>query len=169
MRVKGIALGAGLAALLLVLALSPALASARPHRVKTKLHFQTFGIINPDGSHDWLYFGSISPFLAPFPCVLGRKVQFYRGVPNAPDELIGTRRTNIFSGIALLVQPDADLTNIAGNYYANMHKVKKKTRKGRVICTGDRSRTITVVTPQLHPVSNGSAKGLRAGARALSP
>ena len=149
-------------ALLLLATVSPSAASARAHLVRTRLAFDTFGIINSDGSVDWTYIGAegIPRKLA---CWGHRKTRFYREVPDAPDTLVGSKRSN-FLGIAVLADHEPDLATLPGNYYAKERPVVRRTPHGRVRCSGARSNTVTVSAP--HFLSSSAATER---VRALSP
>jgi hypothetical protein len=160
-RVKRSALG--VAALLLVLllsALAPAGASARVHRAKTRLLFDTFGIIYSDGSLDWAYVGVVES--RSLRCWGGRRVSFYRKGLNS-DTLIGSTRSD-FIGEAVLIEPTPDLSSQPGKYYAKVRLKRRRTRHGRLRCSGDRSNTVTVSAPQFL-----SPKTARARVGALDP
>jgi hypothetical protein len=141
MKSKGIAIGSAVAVLLLILALAPTAAMA--HQFKTTLHLYTWGTIHRSGSYDWTYEGFID---GPKKCWGHRNVRFYREVPNAPDSLLGSKRSNN-NGDARLIQRQPDLSKIAGNYYAKVRPSKSQAHGKTIRCTGDRSKTVTITKP----------------------
>jgi hypothetical protein len=169
MRTKGFALGSGVAVLLFMLALSPGVASAGSHRIRTKLGIDAEGIIYPDGGIDWLFGGFVNQKPFGFTCIGHRKVRIFRDEPNAPDTLIASGQSDGIFGLALIYWRHPDLSKVPGDYYAKTRRVKVHTRRhGTIRCSGARSSTLTISAPQLHPVGSRDAAAAtitRRGAR----
>ena len=80
-------------------------------------------------------------------------MRVYRVVPDGPDTLVGSRRSDRF-GLALVRLRNPDLATIPGRYYAVVDKSRGKFRGQRFKCGGDRSPTVTVNEP-----SSGGSPG----------
>ena len=165
MRFRGVALGVGIAAMLL-LALFPAAASAR--HTNTKLGIDAIGVIYPDGNYDWLFAGFVAQRPFGFGCVGHRDVRIFRDVPNAPDTLIGSDRSDFLGG-AFITWHHPDLASVPGDYYAKVRHEKKRNKHGTLRCSGAQSKMLTINAPQLHPVATRSAGIALAQAHAPSP
>jgi hypothetical protein len=134
---------------LALIALTPAAADAK--RVKARVVFNPFGLVEPSGQFTYFFGGAVvsktQKFNWSWKCDKGRKVRLFRDEPAGDDTLVGSDRSNFLG--EFLAARVTDLDAIPGDYYVKVRKKKARTKSRKLLCEGDRSRTVTVRSPEI--------------------
>jgi len=154
-------------AVVVLLSLVPGTASAHPAR--SKLRIDAVGIVYSDGSYEYDFVGLVGVNnRRAIPCMKGRRVKFYRDVPDGTDHSIGSDRTNAY-GLAILTLRNPNMHTLPGRYYAVVGAPHKRTRSGRLSCGADRSNELDLKAPSFYQAKAGStpaeARARRLGGR----
>jgi hypothetical protein len=132
-------------ALALIALTPPAAADAK--RVKSKVVLNPFGFIEPSGAVTYLFGGAVVAKGLEFKCMKHRRVRVFRDEPTGDDTLIGSDRSDFLGGFVAAVVTDLD--QVPGDYYATMTQKKVRTPNGKLRCSGDRTQTVTVHSPDV--------------------
>jgi hypothetical protein len=133
-------------------------AAAKP--IPSKVSMIALGLIDPTtGSYEYDFGVGIGGLLTHGDkrrCAGGRKVTLYRKVPSAPDDRVGTKRTDGILHIAIIRWIDPDPASIAGSYYAKVEGATRHKRGHRLKCSPAQSDTLDIVAPKFTEGSPGA-------------